>query len=50
MYGGALAGSTHAYLQLLLPGTLVMAAVLRGGLGGWPAVAMIDRAYGHLGR
>jgi hypothetical protein len=24
--------------------------LVRGGLGGWPAVAMIDRAYGHLGR
>ncbi len=28
LFGGALAGSTHAYLQFLLPGTLVMAAVL----------------------
>jgi ABC-2 type transport system permease protein len=28
LFGGALAGDTHAYLQFLLPGTLVMAAVL----------------------
>jgi daunorubicin/doxorubicin transport system permease protein len=28
LFGGALAGSTHAYLQFLLPGTVVMAAVL----------------------
>ncbi len=28
LFGGALAGSTHAYLQFLLPGTLVMAVVL----------------------
>lgn len=28
LFGGALAASTHAYLQLLLPGTLVMTLVL----------------------
>jgi ABC-2 type transport system permease protein len=28
LFGGALAGSTHAYLQFLLPGTLVMAVLL----------------------
>jgi daunorubicin/doxorubicin transport system permease protein len=28
LFGGALAGSTHSYLQFLLPGTLAMAAVL----------------------
>ncbi len=27
LFGGALAGSTHAYLQFLLPGTLVLAVV-----------------------
>ncbi len=28
LFGGALAGSTHTYLQFLLPGTLVLAVVL----------------------
>ena len=28
LFGGALAGSTHTYLQFLLPGTLVMAVLL----------------------
>ena len=28
LFGGALAGSTHGYLQFLLPGTLVLATVL----------------------
>ena len=28
LFGGALAGSTHAYVQFLLPGTLAMATVL----------------------
>lgn len=28
LFGGALAGSTHAYLQFLLPGSLVMAVLL----------------------
>jgi ABC-2 type transport system permease protein len=28
LFGGALAGSTHTYLQFLLPGTLVMSVVL----------------------
>ncbi len=28
LFGGALAGSTHRYLQFILPGTLVMAVLL----------------------
>ncbi len=34
LFGGALAGSTHRYLQFILPGTLVMAVLLVGMYAG----------------
>jgi ABC-2 type transport system permease protein len=48
LLGGALAGSPHAYLQFLLPGTLVMAVVLVTMYAGTGLAA--DRARGITDR
>jgi ABC-2 type transport system permease protein len=48
LFGGALAGSTHRYLQFILPGTLVMAVLLVTMYAGTGLAA--DRARGITDR
>jgi daunorubicin/doxorubicin transport system permease protein len=48
VFGGAIAGSTHRYLQFLLPGTLVMAVLLITVFAG--ASLNTDKTQGMLDR